>query len=121
MDLPHNYPRNCVAYPGTHDNNTTVGWWQAASSAEQQAVRNYLGPQVDHEIHWAMVQALSQSVANTVVIPFQDVLGLDGAHRMNTPGQASDCWQWRFEWHQVGDTPSRRLAALTHAHGRNLP
>ena len=119
--LPHNFEPHTVAYTGTHDNNTTVGWWQAASSAEQQAVRNYLGPQVDHEIHWAMVQALSQSVANTVVIPFQDVLGLDGAHRMNTPGQASDCWQWRFEWHQVGDTPSRRLAAMTHAHGRNLP
>ena len=109
-----------MAYTGTHDNNTSVGWWQSASAAEQDAVRRYLGPQVDTEIHWAMLQALSQSVANTVIIPFQDVLGLDGAHRMNTPGQATDCWQWRFDWRAIGDEPARRLAALTRAHGRNL-
>ncbi|MBK9345182.1 MAG: 4-alpha-glucanotransferase [Burkholderiales bacterium] len=118
--LPHNYAAQTVAYTGTHDNNTSVGWWQSASAAEQDAVRRYLGPQVDTEIHWAMLQALSQSVANTVIIPFQDVLGLDGAHRMNTPGQATDCWQWRFDWRAIGDEPARRLAALTRAHGRNL-
>lgn len=119
--LPHNYETQTVAYTGTHDNNTTVGWWQEASPTEQDAVRRYLGPQVDTEIHWAMVQALSQSVANTVIIPFQDVLGLDGAHRMNTPGQALDCWQWRFDWRNIGgDAPAQRLAALTRAHGRNL-
>lgn len=117
--LPHNYDAQTVAYTGTHDNNTTVGWWQAASPAEQEAARRYLGPQVDTEIHWAMVQALSQSVACTVIIPFQDVLGLDGSHRMNTPGQAQDCWQWRFDWRTIGDEPGHGLAALTRAHGRN--
>ena len=81
----------------------------------------YLGPQVDTEIHWAMMQALSQSQANTVIFPFQDVLGLDGANRMNTPGMAYGCWQWRFSWNQVNDEPARRLANLTHAHGRNAP
>lgn len=119
--LPHNYVAQTVAYTGTHDNNTTVGWWQSISAAEQDAVRRYLGPQVDTEIHWAMLQALSQSVANTVIIPFQDVLGLDAAHRMNTPGQAQGCWQWRFDWRAIGNEPARRLAAMTHAHGRNLP
>lgn len=118
--LPHNYEAQTVAYTGTHDNNTSVGWWQSASPTEQDAVRRYLGPQVDTEIHWAMVQVLSQSVANTVIIPFQDVLGLDAAHRMNTPGQAHGCWQWRFDWRTIGDEPARRLAALTRAHGRNL-
>lgn len=118
--LPHNYDANTVAYAGTHDNDTTLGWWQSASHAERAAARSYLGPQADIEIHWAMVQSLSQSAANTVVIAFQDILGLDGAHRMNTPGLAMGCWQWRFDWSRVRDEPARRLAALTHAHGRNL-
>ena len=118
--LPHNYEPNTVAYAGTHDNDTTLGWWQSASHVERAAARNYLGPQADIEIHWAMMQSLSQSAANTVVIVFQDILGLDGTHRMNTPGLAMGCWQWRFDWSQVRDEPGRRLAALTHAHGRNL-
>ncbi len=119
--LPHNFEAQTVAYTGTHDNDTTLGWWQTASPAERCAARNYLGPQVDVEIHWAMMQSLSQSQANTVVFPFQDVLGLDGAHRMNTPGVAQGCWQWRFDWSEVGDEPARRLAHMTRAHGRNQP
>jgi 4-alpha-glucanotransferase len=119
--LPHNFESQTVAYTGTHDNDTTLGWWQSAGPAERQAARAYLGPQVDTEIHWAMMQALSQSAARMVIFPFQDVLGLDGAHRMNTPGVAQGCWQWRFGWCQVRGGSTRRLAELTHAHGRNLP
>lgn len=119
--LPHNFEAHTVAYTGTHDNDTSLGWWQTASAAERHAARSYLGPRVDTEIHWAMMQSISQSVANTVVFPLQDVLGLDGHHRMNTPGVAQGCWQWRFEWHQVRDDPTRRLADLARAHGRNLP
>lgn len=118
--LPHNFDAQTVAYTGTHDNDTTLGWWQGASAAERDAARRYLGPQADAEIHWAMMQSLSQSVAHMVIFPLQDVLGLDSAHRMNTPGLARGCWQWRFEWRQVGPEPARRLADLTHAHGRNL-
>jgi 4-alpha-glucanotransferase len=116
--LPHNYVPRTVAYTGTHDNDTTVGWWQQLNAPEREAVRGYLGPQADAAIHWAMIRALSQSVANTVVYPLQDVLGLDSAHRMNIPGCAQGCWEWRFEWHQVGDAPARQLAAITQAHGR---
>ena len=119
--LPHNFDTQTVAYTGTHDNDTTLGWWQTASAAERQAARCYLGPLVDTEIHWAMMQSLSQSLANMVVFPFQDVLGLDGAHRMNTPGVAQGCWEWRFDWPQVRPEPARRLADLTRAHGRNRP
>jgi 4-alpha-glucanotransferase len=118
--LPHNFEAQTVAYTGTHDNDTSLGWWQTASAAQRHAARCYLGPQADTEIHWAMMQSLSQSVANTVIFPLQDVLGLDGAHRMNTPGVAQGCWEWRFDWSQVPDEPARRLSALTHAHGRNL-
>jgi 4-alpha-glucanotransferase len=119
--LPHNYVPQTVAYTGTHDNDTTVGWWQQLGAQERDAVRRYLGPQAEREIHWAMIRALSQSVANTVIYPFQDVLGLDGAHRMNVPGCAQGCWEWRFEWRQVGDAPAAELAAITRAHGRSPP
>jgi 4-alpha-glucanotransferase len=118
--LPHNYDALTVAYTGTHDNDTSVGWWQKASASERRAARNYLGPQADTEIHWAMMRALSQSLANTVIFPFQDVLGLDSAHRMNTPGLAQGCWQWRFDWGQVQSEPAQRLADMTGAHGRNV-
>lgn len=117
--LPHNFEAQTVAYTGTHDNDTSLGWWQGASTAERHAARSYLGPQADSEIHWAMIRALSQSVANMVIVPLQDVLGLDGAHRMNTPGVAQGCWEWRFDWDQVQPEHARRLAELTHAHGRN--
>jgi 4-alpha-glucanotransferase len=119
--LPHNYEPATVAYTGTHDNDTSVGWWQTASTAERRAARHYLGSNADVEIHWAMIHALSQSVANTVIFPLQDVLGLDGTHRMNTPGLAQGCWAWRFDWRQVGADAGSRLAHLTQAHGRNQP
>jgi len=116
--LPHNFEPGTVAYTGTHDNDTTLGWWQQATESERHAARQYLGPQADQEIHWAMIQSLSQSVARTLVIPFQDVLGLDGLHRMNTPGHPQGCWIWRFHWSEVNDLPAARLAAMSQAHGR---
>jgi 4-alpha-glucanotransferase len=116
---PHNYVTQTVAYTGTHDNNTSLGWWKAASATERDAATDYLGAGLDSGIHWAMMQAVSQSVANMVIFPFQDVLGLDETHRMNTPGLAHGCWEWRFEWDDVGDAPAQRLAAMTRAHGRN--
>jgi 4-alpha-glucanotransferase len=119
--LPHNFDTRTVAYTGTHDNDTSVGWWRTASAHEKHNARAYLGPMADTEIHWAMAQSLSQSVANTVIFALQDVLGLDGAHRMNTPGLSQGCWQWRFGWQQVGPNAANRLRELTHAHGRNLP
>ena len=116
--LPHNFVPQTVVYSGTHDNTTTLDWWQQAAAHEHDAARHYLGPQADREIHWAMIQSLSQSVARTLVIPFQDVLGLDGHHRMNTPGVAEGCWSWRFDWSMVDDAPSIRLKAMMRAHGR---
>ncbi len=116
--LPHNYVPQTVAYTGTHDNDTSVGWWQRLGSQEREAARRYLGPQADGETHWAMIRAVSQSVARTAIYPFQDVLGLDGAHRMNVPGRSRACWEWRFAWEEVGAAPAVLLAALTQAHGR---
>lgn len=119
--LPHNFLKHTVAYTGTHDNNTTVGWWQQATASEKADALTYFGPAMETEPHWTMIRALSASVANTLVIPFQDVLGLDGEHRMNTPGHATGCWEWRFDWDQVDHSPATRLHAMAVVHGRLPP
>jgi 4-alpha-glucanotransferase len=67
-----------------------------------------------------MLRAISQSVAQTVIHPFCDILGLDETHRMNTPGLDSGCWEWRFEWSQVDDNVATQLLQITQAHGRGL-
>ena len=118
MHLPHNMTPGIVACSGTHDNDTTVGWWQSLEPPARQLVLDYLGLQADGEIHWAVMQSLSQSVANTFIVPFQDVLGLDSRHRMNRPGQASGCWAWRFDWSMVDASRASRLGAMVRAHGR---
>jgi 4-alpha-glucanotransferase len=118
--LPHNYPRACVAYTGTHDNDTVHGWYDAAPPRERALACAYLdldGEEDVHDLHWAMIRALSGSTADTVVFPLQDVLGLDGSHRMNVPGEV-DCWTWRFVWDMVGPEPAPRLARISAACGR---
>jgi 4-alpha-glucanotransferase len=115
--LPHNFTPNCVAYTGTHDNDTAVGWWNTATERERAYAGSYLaaGP---HDLHWAMIRATSNSVANMVVFPLQDVLGLDGAHRMNLPGSTEGNWAWRFTWDMLGAEPARVLGLITAASGR---
>jgi 4-alpha-glucanotransferase len=75
-------------------------------------VRDYLGSPC-HEIHWELIRAACASVADTVVHPMQDVLGLGGEHRMNLPGKGEGYWEWRFEWSQVRPEHAQRLAHLT--------
>jgi 4-alpha-glucanotransferase len=117
--LPHNYVRNCVAYTGTHDNDTVHGWYASASARDRAFARAYLGiaEYEESQLHWAMIRAVSSSVARMVFIPMQDVLGLDGSHRMNVPGQ-TECWTWRFGWDMVGGDPAWRLSQIAAAHGR---
>ena len=110
--LPHNYDRNTVAYTGTHDNNTSQGWWAEASPALRRQVLDYLGTDTDHDIHWQLIRAACASVADTVIHPLQDVLGLGAGHRMNLPGQGEGHWAWRFHWGQVQPVHAERLAAL---------
>ena len=116
--LPHNHAPDAVAYSGTHDNDTTLGWWRQAGEVERARVLDYLGALDEADMPWPLLHTLSASVARTLVLPFQDVLGLDGQHRMNTPGLAEGCWRWRFDWPQVGAAPAARLARMTAAHGR---
>ncbi len=116
--LPHNYAPNCVVYTGTHDNDTVQGWWHCAPQHEQEYSCNYLaaGPT---DIHWAMIRAACNSVASMAVFPLQDVLGLDGKHRMNFPGTIGGTnWTWRFDWLDVDGETARILGLITAASGR---
>ena len=115
--LPHNYTPGSVVYTGTHDNDTTHGWWGHASEHERVFAGNYLATGATG-CHWAMIRAACNSVANTAVFPMQDVLGLDGSHRMNLPGTTVGNWTWRFDWSMVGAEPARVLRLITAASGR---
>jgi 4-alpha-glucanotransferase len=116
--LPHTWPRHVVAYTGTHDNDTARGWWQQAAERERHFAGTYLACG-GHDVHWAMIRAALNSVANLAVFPLQDVLGLDSSHRMNTPGTLGGAnWTWRFTWEMVGSEAGRVLGMLTAASGR---
>lgn len=94
--LPHNHPVNSVVYTGTHDNNTTRGWWETEVSESARAfVKDYLGQEID-DIVWTLARVGMRSTAQTFIMPMQDVLGLGSDGRMNTPGKPSGNWTWRF-------------------------
>ena len=115
--LPHRYTPDSVVYTGTHDNDTTLGWWAGADEATRRHLRDYLATD-GHTVHWDLVHAASASVADTAIHPMQDVLGLDGGHRMNLPGTGEGNWGWRFGWAQVGSDVSMRLRCWAELHER---
>ena len=115
--LPHNHETMSVVYTGTHDNNTTLGWYQELSDDQRWPVHHYLG--ADSEpMPWLLIRAALASVARLAVIPMQDLLGLDGSHRMNVPGVADGNWRWRFAWDQVQEEQRARLRDWVHLYGR---
>jgi 4-alpha-glucanotransferase len=115
---PHRFTRDCVVYSGTHDNDTTLGWWQAASEDERHIAGSYLACS-ERDVHWAMIRAALNSVADTAITPLQDVLGLPSPHRMNTPGtMGPPNWRWRFTWDMLGTEPGRVLGLMTRVSGR---
>jgi 4-alpha-glucanotransferase len=118
--LPHNFEANTVVYTGTHDNNTTQGWWHEASSSERAHVRAYLrlSPQDEPNLHWALIAAACASVADTAIHPLQDVLGLDGTCRMNLPGIGEGYWEWRFSWQQVQPQHAQQLSDVCRLYRR---
>ncbi len=116
--LPHNHDTDSVVYTGTHDNDTTQGWWASLREDQRQRVCDYLGSPC-HEIHWELIRAACASVADTVVHPMQDVLGLGGEHRMNLPGRGEGYWEWRFAWHQVRPEHAQRLAHFAQLYRRD--
>jgi len=111
MHLPHRFTVDTVAYTGTHDNDTTQGWWKLATKVEHQAVEAYVGP-VSKRPVWPLIRAMEASVAQTAVVPAQDLLELGSEARMNTPAVAAGNWSWRAP--EGGWTPelAARLSAL---------
>lgn len=93
--LPHNYPQNCVAYSGTHDNDTSIGWYKAAPEVEKHRVREYTRSD-GSEIQWELIRLGILSVADQAIFPLQDFMNLDAEHRMNVPGTVGDNWMWRY-------------------------
>ena len=100
--LPHNYTRNCVAYSGTHDNDTTLGWYRLLDDDTQDHIRRYLGV-TGETISWDLVRAAIKSCAYLAVFPLQDLMSLGGEARLNTPGSPTGNWQWRYLPHQLDE------------------
>ncbi|HXG83094.1 MAG TPA: 4-alpha-glucanotransferase [Pyrinomonadaceae bacterium] len=127
-DLPHNYIKNCVAYTGTHDNDTTLGWFDSGAGAgstrndnqirrEHEFCLNYLKSD-GREINWDFIRAVWESVANTAIAPMQDLLGLGSGARMNLPASSSGNWYWQCREGDFSDEIANRLRELTELYGR---
>jgi len=129
IDLPHNYVPNVVAYTGTHDNDTTVGWFQSVAGEgstrtaeqierERKFCMDYLNTE-GKEIHWDFIRGVLASVANTAIIPLQDLLGLGTEARMNLPNSTEGNWAWRYKPGALTDKIAARLKQLSELYGRN--
>jgi 4-alpha-glucanotransferase len=115
--LPHNYTHQSVAYTGTHDNDTVRGWFAKAPKPERNKALAYL-PGSPNSIHRDMIRSLMQSVAQTVIVPMQDVLGLGSEARMNLPGTEGKNWRWRLTSGQLTTAVSRDLRRMAHLYER---
>lgn len=111
LHLPHRCVENMSIYTGTHDNDTTLGWWQSSNQVERDAVAAYLHPG-DDGIVWAMMRSAAASVARLCLFPMQDALGLDSSARMNTPAQSGGNWEWRYRPQDLHPWITEKLAAL---------
>ena len=118
--IPHNLPRNCVLYTGTHDNNTTRGWFEREAAPEiKERLFRYLGREVPAEyIHWELIRLAMMSVANMVIFPMQDILGLGEEARMNRPATSQGNWQWQLSPEQLTPSLAERLLGMTELYGR---
>lgn len=128
IDLPHNYHRNVVVYTGTHDNDTTVGWFNSVAgagstrsaeqiNAERDFCLKYLHTQ-GTEIHWDFIRAVLSSVADTAIVPLQDLLGLGTEARMNLPNSTQGNWNWRCDEESLTESHADRLREMTDIYGR---
>jgi 4-alpha-glucanotransferase len=116
--LPHNYDHHCVVYTGTHDNQTTIGWFASISDETRQNVQRYLGSE-GSDIAWELMRLALASTAELAVVPLQDVMRLGDEARMNTPGKPYGNWTWRYLPHMLHQGLASGLAELTSVYGRH--
>ncbi|PSB22964.1 4-alpha-glucanotransferase [filamentous cyanobacterium CCP2] len=116
--LPFNYVHNSVVYTGTHDNDTTVGWFNKRSPEEQERVRRYFSCFGNEGIHWDMIRMAFGTIANQAIVPLQDILGLDTEARMNEPSRPTGNWGWRYHPDALTDEVAARLRDMAALYGR---
>jgi len=117
MNLPHNYGTNFAVYTGTHDNDTTLGWLKEATEEERHNVKKYYRGSWS-SMNYNLLESAWASVAKIAIVPMQDLLELDGKHRMNTPGTVANNWEWRMEWKMLKKTHRDFLSDLTKKYNR---
>lgn len=118
--IPHNFDTNCVAYTGTHDTNTIRGWYETETTPQDRArLMGYLGRRVaPAALHWELIRLLMRSVADTVIVPMQDLLGLGETARMNRPATRQGNWQWRLSSSRTTSRLAQKLRDITEITGR---
>ena len=118
--LPYTYTQNCVAYTGTHDNQTVVGWFRSLPEEDYRMAVRYLDlkREDENEINWKMIRTVLASVADTAIIPIQDYLGLDDAARINTPSKLGGNWIWRMKKNALTEEMEKKIRELTELYGR---
>ncbi|TSA30504.1 MAG: 4-alpha-glucanotransferase [Bacteroidetes bacterium] len=115
--IPYNFSKNCLVYTGTHDNDTVRGWFASLKPADKEFLLEYLNtPGTD--INWDLIRLAWSSVANTAIVPMQDLIGLDSSGRMNVPGTTTSNWRWRAKSSYFTPELAERLAKLTILYGR---
>ncbi len=119
-DFPHNYPQNCVAYTGTHDNQTLLSWFSSISPKEQQLVRTYLGDfyTPNNQMHKPLIARLLATNANLTIVPLQDFFGLTDTARINTPSTLGANWKWRFGKEDLTPALQQEIITLTKLYNR---
>jgi 4-alpha-glucanotransferase len=115
--LPFKYPTNSVVYAGTHDNNTTIGWYESLDQDTRRYVDEFLGDS-RLDMPWPMLWKVLSSPSDLAILQMQDLLELDGNHRMNTPGTTEGNWLWRFNWDQVDPGLAAKLRHRIAMYGR---
>ncbi len=115
--LPHNYEKDCVAYTGTHDNDTTLGWYHGVEERVRDHVRRYLWSD-GRQVNWDLIRLASMSAADLAIVPLQDVLSLGSEARLNFPGRPEGNWEWRYDAGALGPQLAHRLQDLAETYGR---
>lgn len=118
--LPHNHQKNSVVYTGTHDNDTTAGWYNSLSDARRSRVNHYVGSRGDDTVE-CLIRTVFMSVADTAIVPLQDLFGLGSGARMNIPGTAFGNWEWRFTWNMVDIDLAAKVRDQIEQYGRYNP
>ena len=116
LNLPHNFTdTNCVLYTGTHDNNTILGWYKESDVNTKEIVKEIVG---NGDVNWGLIKYAFSSIAKFVIVPLQDILGLDERYRMNIPGIVNGSWRFQYKRDMLTDEITQKLKRITYLYNR---